>query len=510
MEWEESLRLAATLAIEISHKSSYPLMKRIAIGGIVHETNTFSPNLTRIEDFTRQASDSGPALIERWQNTATSLGGALEALHGSAYEMVPLCYATAMPSGLITANAYETLLGGLLNPLAEALPVDGILLVLHGAMVAEAQDDCEGEILQLVREMVGDACPIVAVLDMHGTLTDRMVTAADVLVAFNKNPHSDAFDRGLEAAHLLKRILEDGSRWAKSFVNVPLLLSALTTATDRLPLRAMHEQAQAFRQDPRVVNISIMGGFAYSDTYSAGVSVLVTADDPALAYETRRSLSATAWQNREAATYTGLPVHDAIDRAMRANQGPIILADVGDNVGGGSPGDGTVLLRGLLEANAQEAVIVLADPEAVHKAIQVGVGGAVELLIGGKQDHWHGEPVKVRGVVQNLTDGRFRAEGVDHFANIYGQDVQMGKCATLRCGGIDILLTFGALMGRLPPKSTKSIRRGCALPAWTGSPIRNCGGQFPPWIADSPQPAAHHLLFTISPKFLHKFPLTSS
>src|SRR5258708_29387854 len=120
-------------------------------------------------------------------------------------------------------------------------------------------------------------------------------------------------------------------------------------------MRAMHEQAQALRQDPRVVNISIMGGFAYSDTYSAGVSVLVTADDPALAYETRRSLSATAWQNREAATYTGLPVHDAIDRAMRANQGPIILADVGDNVGGGSPGDGTVLLRGLLEANAQEA-----------------------------------------------------------------------------------------------------------------------------------------------------------
>src|SRR5260221_119458 len=241
-------------------------MKRIALGGIVHETNTFSPNLTRIEDFTRQAFDSGQALVERWQNTATSLGGALEGLKDAGHEAVPLFYATAMPSGLINADAYQTLVDGLLNPLAEALPVDGVLLVLHGAMVAEEQDDCEGEILQLVREMVGESCPIVAVLDMHGTLTERMVNAADALVAFNKNPHSDAFDRGLEAAHLLKRLLEDRLQWAKSFANVPLLLSALTTATDRLPLRAMHEQAETFRQNPRVVNISIMGGFAHSDT----------------------------------------------------------------------------------------------------------------------------------------------------------------------------------------------------------------------------------------------------
>src|SRR5262249_3736969 len=153
----------------------------------------------------------------------------------------------------------------------------------------EEQDDCEGEILQLVREMVGDACPIVAVLDMHGTLTERMVNTADALVAFNKNPHADVYERGLEAAQLLWRLLEESPQWSKSYTNIPLLLSALTTATARQPLRAMHEQAQTFLRDPRVVNISIMGGFAYSDTFSSGVGVLVTAADRALAYEIRRS-----------------------------------------------------------------------------------------------------------------------------------------------------------------------------------------------------------------------------
>ncbi len=427
-------------------------MKRIAIGGLVHETNTFAPLLTKLDAFRQE---EGGALVERWRGSFSSLGGALRGLDAAQYGSVPLLYATAMPSGLITGDAYHVLLERLLTLLREAAPLDGVLLVLHGAMVAQGQDDCEGEILERVRAIVGDECPVVAVLDMHGSLTPAMVNAADALVAFNQNPHLDTYDRGMEAARLLRRILEEGVKPTKALVRPPLLLNALATGTARLPLRAVQEQAEIFRRDSRVLNISIMGGFAYSDIPDAGVSVLVTTDgDAALAREMAQTLAEVAWEHREAARDSGVPVTEAVRRALGAEHFPVVLADIGDNVGGGSPGDGTVLLSALLAAGAQDAVVVLADPEAVRQAWDAGVGAEIDLPVGGKADGWHGDPVPVRGVVENLTDGRFTTGGKDHFANIYGRAVEMGRCARLRCGGITLLLTER----KTPPGDLEQLR----------------------------------------------------
>ncbi len=412
-------------------------MRRIAVGGIVHETNTFAPTPTPLDAFSR---DEGAALVERWHGSHSSMGGVLQGLSDAGYEPVPLLYATAMPSGLVPRDAYNALLDRLLALLRAAASVDGVLLVLHGTMVAEGQDDCEGEILARVREAA--SCPLVAVLDMHGSLTPEMVDSADALVAFNRNPHLDTYERGLEAAALLRRILDDGVRPTKAFVHPPLLLNALATGTERLPLRAVQAQADVFRRDPRVLNISIMGGFAYSDVPEAGVSVLVTTDNnTALAQTMAQSLADVAWQNREAARDCGVSVDTAVRRAVAATKFPVILADIGDNVGGGCPGDGTVLLRALLEANVQDALVVLADAEVVAQAISAGVGAEIEMLVGGKVDTWHGEPVRVRATVEALTDGRFTTGGKDHFANIYGTAVDMGRCARLRCGSITLLLT---------------------------------------------------------------------
>lgn len=423
-------------------------MRRIAIGGIVHETNTFAPSKTDLGAFT---IDEGDDMIRRWAGTTSSMGGVLSGL--SDYQAAPLLYATAMPSGTVTDAAYGALLRDLIARLQAAAPVDGVLLVLHGTMVAESEDDCEGDILAQVRAAV--PCPVVAVLDMHGSLTPRMVDAADALVAFNQNPHLDTFDRGLEAAHILRRLIEDKARLTKAFVHPPLLLNALTTGTARPPLRALHEQAARFRQNPRVVNISIMGGFAYSDVPEAGVSVLVTtSDDAALAQEIAHTLAALAWEQREAGRDSGLPVSETVQRALRAERHPVILADIGDNVGGGSPGDGTVLLRALIEADAQDAVVLLADPQAVAQAYDAGTGAAVDLWVGGKVDAWHGESVRVRGAVEHLTDGRFTTGGKDHFANIYGREVNMGRCARLRCGGVTLLLTER----KTPPGDLEQLR----------------------------------------------------
>jgi microcystin degradation protein MlrC len=346
-----------------------------------------------------------------------------------------------MPGGRVTRHAYETLRQGLLQRLAGARPVDGVLLALHGAMVAEGEDDCEGDILARVRDLVGPACPIVCVLDMHGNVSPGMVEAADVLIAFDTNPHQDTAERGEEASQILHRMLDEGIRPTAALVQPPLLLSALTTATSQPPLRPVHERAQVLERDPRVLAISVMGGFAYADTPWTGMSVVVTTiDDGGLAQGLAAELAAIAWAARAAATYHGRPLEEAVAVALAAPRGPVVLADVGDNIGGGSPGDGTALLQALLRRGARDCVATLADPEAVERAYQAGTGATLEMAVGGKSDAWHGDPVWIRGEVERLTDGRYAVSGNDHFAQLYGREVQMGRCAVVRCEGVRLLL----------------------------------------------------------------------
>ena len=414
---------------------------RIALAGILHETHTFAPSRTDLAAFSQQNLSEGDAVLRRMRDTPTSMGGAIEGLAQAGYQPAPLLYAAAIPSGPVTRDAYDTLVADLLDRLQAAMPVDGVLLSLHGAMVAEGQDDCEGDILRRIRALVGPACPIVSTLDMHGNVSPAMVANADALVAFDQNPHLDTYERGLEAASILRRILDDGLRTTAALAHPPMLLSALTTWTAKPPLRPMHDRAQEMELDPRVINVSVMGGFAYADTPFSGVSAIVTTTgDRDLAQTYANELAHIAWSHREAGAYTGVPVDEAVRKAMAAPKGPVVLADVGDNIGGGSPGDGTVLLRALLEAGAQDAALIITDPQAVAQSIAAGVGANVEMAVGGKSDTWHGEPVWVSGRVERLTDGRYAIEGKDHFAQLYGREVNMGRCAVLRCAGARVLL----------------------------------------------------------------------
>lgn len=416
-------------------------MRKIAVGGVLHETNGFHPRRTRLRDFRRQTFCEGDELIERLDGSPTAIGGILRGLDRAGYQAAPLLYATAIPSGLVTHETYRELRIDLLDRLRKAMPVDGVLLALHGAMVTEGEDDCEGDLLEHVRVVVGSDRPVVATLDMHANVSPKMVRMADALVAYNTNPHLDTVERGIEAAEILRRTLDEGLEVTSALARPPLLLSALNTWTERPPLRPVHERAEDMRRDPRVVNVSVCGGFAYVDTAHIGVSIVVTAGKDAPAGRLAQELAEEAWSHRQAATGVGVPPAEAVERAVAAPRGPVILADVGDNVGGGSPGDGTVLLRELLRAGATGAVVVLADPQAVDRAARVGVGATATMRVGGKSDTWHGEPVQVRGTVERLTDGRYPIEGESHFATLYGEEVDMGRCAVLRCKGVRVLLT---------------------------------------------------------------------
>lgn len=435
---------------------------RIAVGGILHETHTFAPSRTGMSDFEALGVFRGSDLLGQ-RGAPSALGGILDRLASSGCQVAPLLAASAMPGGTVTRAAYRALRGSFLAELERALPLDGVALSLHGAMVAEGQLDCEGEILAEVRRRVGPGCPVAVTLDMHGNASPAMVRAADVLVGFHHNPHTDAYERGVETAEIVERLLRQPARVSSALARPPLVLSALHTWTEREPLCAVHQAARAYDGDPRVLNISVMGGFAYADTPHSGVSVIVScAGDAELARQTAnrvaRQLALVAWQHRRAAADPGLTpaeaVARAIWRAMQSADRPTVLADVGDNIGGGSPGDGTVLLRALLDMGAQGAVVVLADGQAAAAAHQAGTGAALALAVGGKSDSLHGDPLQVEGVVESLSDGRFDISGKDHFANLYGSRVDMGPCAVLRCQGVRILLTTR----RTPPGDLNQLR----------------------------------------------------
>jgi len=416
---------------------------RIALGGLVHETHTFADGLTTLADFESRLLCHGEDILETMRGTRSAIGGMIEGAERRGWSLVPTTYATAMPSGTVAESAYQTMLQALLERLAAAGPVDGVLLPLHGAMVTEAHLDPETDILERVRQVVGADTPLVVELDMHGNISPRLVALADVLVAFNTNPHIDPHARGVEATAILDRILRGEIKPTAAYKQPPIMLAPQTTGTDDLPLKAVHQRAAAMKSEADLVAVGVMAGFAYADTPFTGPSIIVTTNNnPQLAKQYAAELVDILMQSHRVALPVFLPPDEAVAQALAQPGGPVILVDSADNIGGGTPGDGTDGLKAMLAHNVQEGTIVLADPQAVATCWRAGVGAELSLPVGGKTDRWHGEPVPVTGTVQALSDGIFECELPDnHFAAFYGNTIRMGRTAWLRVGGVNIILT---------------------------------------------------------------------
>lgn len=429
---------------------------RIALGGIIHETHSFAGTPTTLADFQTQSLHYGDELVRAMAGTRSAIGGMIEGAAAAGWALLPTAYGAAMPSGLVAEEAYQTMLRELLRRLEEALPLDGVLLALHGAMVTTGQLDPESDILAEVRRVVGADIPIVVELDMHGNLGPATVELADVLVAFDTNPHIDPHAKGLEAAAIMARLLKGEIKPTPAYLHPPLLLAPQATGTADLPLRAVHERAAQMKANPEVISICVMAGFAYADTPFTGASLVVTTNNnPELAQRYAQELAALLWQQRDAALPKFLPPEQAVAQALVHPGGPVILVDSADNIGGGTPGDGTEALRAMLALGLTEGTIVLADPEAVTACWAAGDGAEVSLTVGGKADRWHGEPVRVTGTVRALSDGTFQCELPDnHFASFFGQTIHMGRTAWLRAGGINIILTER----KIPPFDLAQLR----------------------------------------------------
>lgn len=316
---------------------------KVAVAGMMHETNTFAPGLTTLDNFQDEWVEGLAAFEQRYTGTRTSMGGVLSKAKRLGIQVVPGLYAAATPSAMVTSDAAEKLFEAVLQSIEP--DVDGMVIILHGAMVAEGFPDVEGELLRRLRVRFGRDLPIAVTLDLHGNISRDMVELADFLVGYDTYPHVDMFERAEEALELLCRLIEGKCQPVRALVKPNMLVVPQTMLTSEGAMKELMEKAFAVERLNGVLNVTIAGGFPYSDVADAGMAFIVTTDgDARLAKEQAERLCAFAWQRRERFQAQFTAPEEAICQAEAMEQGPIILAEGSDNVGGGAPADATHLL----------------------------------------------------------------------------------------------------------------------------------------------------------------------
>jgi microcystin degradation protein MlrC len=407
-------------------------MPRVAIGGVWHETNTFAAATTPLADF---EIHQGDALVEAFRGTRTPLGGFIDGAREHGFEIVPALFASAVPSGTVTRAAYEATAGPLAEGLAAARPA-AVLLDLHGAMVVEGCEAVEADQIARIRQRLGKI-PIGAVLDFHANLEPSLIEQIDLLAGYNTYPHVDPYDRAVEVVGLLARALAGKIHPTRALAQPPLLTVPQAQKTDAPPMRGLMEMAREAEREPGVLGVTVAGGFAYADVPHSGIGVAATTNgDLALARRVADRIARAAWDLRDAFRVTNPSPQEAVAKALLEPEGPVVLVDQADNIGGGSPGDGTALLSALLEASAAGAVVSIADPEAVALARSAGVGATLDFMLGGKVDRLHGPTLRVRARVSRLGSGDFSYEG----SYMTHRRVKAGDVAVLEADGVTILV----------------------------------------------------------------------
>lgn len=412
---------------------------RVGIVGLLHESNTFLHAATTHAQFEQDLLAVGEQVREQLAAAHHEIGGFFQGLAEQGMEAVPLFAARALPFGVITAETFDWLLERMFEQLDRADPLDGLLVAPHGATVSAAQRDADGYWLAQLRARLGPQRPIIGTIDPHANLSPRMVAATNALIAYRTNPHVDQRQRGIEAAALMGRTLRGEIRPTQAACFPPLAINIERQQTADEPCRAWCQQADAIRRRPGVLSASLVLGFPYADVEELGSSaVVVTDNDPAQARVLADELTGWLWDHRQQFVGQLIGIDDALDRAA-ALPGPICLLDMGDNVGGGSSGDGTALASAIHRRRLPGAFVCLADPESVAQAEAAGCGQRIHLRVGGKTDPRHGEPIEAEFTVTFLGDGRFTEPEVRHggFTTF-----DQGRTALVRTdAGLTVMLT---------------------------------------------------------------------
>lgn len=409
---------------------------RIVIAEVMHETNTFSNVPTTRELFELWEWASGDAVLANHRGVRDFLGGMIEASEQRGIEVVGAFAANAYPAGTITKETFAALQDELLSGIAAAGKVDAICLSLHGAGVAEGIDDLEGALIKAVRQQTGYDIPLIVTLDLHGNITDEMVQEADILLGVHLYPHTDCYERGLEAVELAEQMVK-GTLVPRMYrATLPLIIP--TSTTNLSPAKDVNEACYRWEAEPGMVDCAFFHGFPYTDIPELGVTVIAVANDDAeLAKRAAENVAELIWQKRDEFAAKVLSPQEGLALAKAAERFPVVLNETSDNPGGGTPGDGTYLLRAMLEADLQDACFgFIYDPEVAALAHEKGVGATIELQLGGKTDNLHGEPIAFTAYVKALTDGKF----ITSSPMGQGSPINLGKSVRLQANGVDILV----------------------------------------------------------------------
>lgn len=417
--------------------------KRVIVGGIAHETSTFTLVPTDWESYHERFFLLGEDIITTFRETNTPPGGFIEGGEAHDFELIPTLFAEAHPSSPTPRPIFDEMVTNLTQRIQNAGQIDGVLLELHGSMVVgdldspEGLDDAEGHLLAAVREVVGADVPIVAQLDIHSNVSPQMIEMADVLIGRETYPEIDQAERGRECADVLNRILNDGLRPTMAASFIPMIWG-LHQVTAHRPMSEAIDYLHEIESRPGVVCGSIAVCYFLADVPHMGCSVyIVTDDDQSLAQRYAAELADWCWQRRADWHYKLPSTAEAIKEAQANGRFPVVFADTRDNTGGGSPGDSTGMLRTFIEAGLEEAcVLYMVDHEAIAACFEAGIGAKLTLEIGGKSSPLQGEPMEMTVEVMGLSDGRFFYDG-PMYAGLEGK---MGPSAYIRQGGIHVIL----------------------------------------------------------------------
>ena len=431
----------SVLEAELSALVSYVARMRIAIGGILHETNTYaveSFGMTGLDNFDVRHGDA----VLRYEGTRTFTGGIIAAGRDGGHDLVPVVHAFAQPSGTIEFDTYRRLADELVEGIRAALPVDAVVIETHGAGIVDGIDDLEADLGAAIRAVIGPDVPLLTTLDLHGSISEEMNEVYDLMLGVYDYPHVDMYERGVEAIEAAVRIATGEWKPTTHVERLPLLLP--TSTTDVSPAADIRRRCLEIGAEPGVIRAAFFHGFPYTDSPQAGASIVVTTlDDPALARRHARDLARQVWDRRNEFVHESLTPEVAIRQAISIageRGGPVVVNDTADNPGGGTPGDATHVLRALLESGVERACFgFIYDPEVAQQAHDAGPGSTIDVRLGGKHDELHGAPLEVSAYVKTVSDGRF----VHTSPMLAGVRANYGPMARLQVGThreVDVLV----------------------------------------------------------------------
>ena len=420
---------------------------RVALFGIYHESNTFIDKPTTIEDFEKGHWVKGKEIFEEYRNAFHEIGGMIEELEQYDIEIVPVSFAEATPGGMISGDTYEVLLKQLTDGLSAVLPVDGCIVALHGAAVSEHYPDMDGHWLTVVRQIVGEEIPIVGAMDPHANVSEQMVAVTDALISYRTNPHVDQRATGKRAAAMLVNILTGKVQPLQYLCASPVAISIEQQHTGSQPCLDLYQFVDSVVSEEDLLHISINLGFPYADVNEMGTSFVII---------------------RDANIHGGVAAAERLDAFMRKNQNrflgkrrtidellplikesekPVLLLDMGDNIGGGAPGNSLHLLKVFETIAGTPTLICLYGPEAVQQIVTSSEGDGIKISLADNE----GVMMKLSVRVLRIVDGQFSEKNPRHGGQVH---YNMGTTAIVQTENENTLMLMS---NRVPPFSLQQI-----------------------------------------------------